>query len=198
MFRFHPALLCAGLLLSIAGAAGRQGAQPTPVPIANAPGELAGAIERADTVFATLRSGLQKELTGAVRKDGFSGAIEVCHEVAAEVTHDAGRDLGIAVGRTADRLRNPTNAPKAWAAPVVRQYATARADQVSGFVVDLGDRVGVLLPIAADPVCLGCHGPEAGLGAGVKAVLKERYPADRAVGFKAGDLRGWMWAEIPK
>ena len=23
-------------------------------------------------------------------------------------------------------------------------------------------------------------------------------PADRAVGFKAGDLRGWMWAEVPK
>ena len=197
MFRFHHVVLGAGVILALAAALAPQ-PPPTPIPLSKAPPDLAPAVARAETVFGTLRQELQRELTSGLRKGGYSGAIEVCHEVAAEVTHDVGREQGIAVGRTGDRLRNPTNAPKPWAAPVVSRYAGARADQVSGFVVDLGDRVGVLLPIAADPICLGCHGAEDGLGAGVKAALKERYPADRAVGFKAGDLRGWMWAEVPK
>jgi len=32
----------------------------------------------------------------------------------------------------------------------------------------------------------------------VKAELAERYPADRAVGFTEGELRGWFWLELRK
>ena len=28
--------------------------------------------------------------------------------------------------------------------------------------------------------------------------LAASYPQDQATGFGAGDLRGWMWAEVPK
>jgi hypothetical protein len=30
------------------------------------------------------------------------------------------------------------------------------------------------------------------------AALAGAYPQDRATGFAPGDLRGWMWAEVPK
>jgi hypothetical protein len=32
----------------------------------------------------------------------------------------------------------------------------------------------------------------------VKAELKDRYVVDRATGYKDGDLRGWIWVEVPK
>jgi hypothetical protein len=31
----------------------------------------------------------------------------------------------------------------------------------------------------------------------VREELAERYPADRATGFKVGDIRGWFWVEVP-
>jgi hypothetical protein len=36
------------------------------------------------------------------------------------------------------------------------------------------------------------------VGQGVRAVLAERYPADRAIGFANGEIRGWYWVEMPK
>ena len=33
--------------------------------------------------------------------------------------------------------------------------------------------------------------------ADVRAALAELYPADRATGYSVGDLRGWLWVEVP-
>ena len=32
----------------------------------------------------------------------------------------------------------------------------------------------------------------------VSAILKQSYPDDQATGFATGDIRGWVWAEVPK
>jgi len=53
-------------------------------------------------------------------------------------------------------------------------------------------------PIAHRAACSPCHGIETQLTPRVRAELKDRYPKDRAVGFKDGDLRGWLWVEVPK
>jgi hypothetical protein len=80
----------------------------------------------------------------------------------------------------------------------VARYAGRSAADVDGFVVDLGDRIGVLRPIAHQSMCGACHGPEDGISPEVRAKLRQRYPRDRAVGFGEGDLRGWFWVEVPK
>jgi hypothetical protein len=69
---------------------------------------------------------------------------------------------------------------------------------VAGFAVDLGDRVGVLRPIREQRICAPCHGPEEKFSARLRAELADRYPVDRATGFRDGDIRGWFWVEIPK
>jgi hypothetical protein len=69
---------------------------------------------------------------------------------------------------------------------------------VSGFAVDLGDRIGVLRPIAHRPVCASCHGPVDTRQPAVRAELRSRYPQDRALGFADGEIRGWFWVELPK
>lgn len=45
---------------------------------------------------------------------------------------------------------------------------------------------------------MGCHGPAGKLSPGVRSALEHRYPADRAAGFREGEIRGWYWVEVPK
>jgi len=167
------------------------------VPIAQAPDSLRPAIDTADEVFTEIRKAHVTESTRAMASGGPGGAINVCHQSSAEVIERVKREKGFDVGRTSDRLRNPTNVPKPWMAATVKKYAGARAGSVEGFYVDLGDRLGVMRPIAEEPICAGCHGPADRLEPGVRKELSERYPADHATGFRTGDIRGWLWAEVP-
>ena len=187
-------------LLTVGVATSRQ-AQSVPdykaVPIAEAPVETRAAIQIADDVFAEIRKVHLTEVTRAVATAGPGGAITVCHQSSAQVIERVKREKGFDVGRTSDRLRNPTNLPKPWAAEIVKTYAGRPAVSVDGFYVMLGDRVGVIRPVAEIAICSGCHGAADRLEPRVKKELKERYPADHATGFKPGEIRGWLWAEVP-
>ena len=187
-------------LVTIAAATSRA-PRPAPeftvIPIAQAPAELRPAIEIADGVFAEIRKAHLTEITRAVASGGPGGAITVCHQSSAAVIERVKREKGFDVGRTSDRLRNPTNVPKPWAAEIVRKYAGGTAASVDGFYVNLGDRVGIIRPVEEAAICAGCHGPADRLEPRVHKELKERYPADHATGFKTGEIRGWLWAEVP-
>jgi len=167
-------------------------------PIAEAPPELRAVVPRADLIVVSMQDAVLRELTDALSRGGPSSAIGFCHLDATYVSQRIGKDTGIAAGRTSDRLRNPTNAPRPWAAPLVKANAGRQAKNVEGFVVDLGNRVGVLRPIAERPVCAACHGPVDKFSPQVLGVLADRYPADLAVGFREGEIRGWFWVEMPK
>jgi hypothetical protein len=144
-----------------------------------------------------LQSALLSELHRRLESVGPAEALDACHLAAIPVAQRAARYEGVSVGRTSARLRNPANAPPVWAAPIVERYADQPKATVDGFVVDLGDRVGVLRPIRQQPICASCHGPEPALGPGVRMRLAKRYPEDRAVGFHDGDIRGWFWVVVP-
>jgi hypothetical protein len=166
--------------------------------VSEAPPELRPLISRADVVIDAMLDSLLWELNSGLEQGGPMLAIKSCHVDSARVSQRIGRDLGFASGRTSDRLRNPTNAPKPWAAPIVKEYAGRQAREVDGFIVDLGDKLGVIRPIVERPACGSCHGDSAKFTTAVKAELKERYPADRATGFEDGQIRGWFWVEVPK
>jgi Protein of unknown function (DUF3365) len=167
-------------------------------PISEAPADLRPAVQRGDMAIISIQNAVLSELTRELTERGAGGAIQVCHMAATTIVNRLGREEGIAAGRTSARLRTPSNAPKPWAAAIVARYADRRAAGVDGFAVDLGERVGVMRPIAHRAVCSPCHGAEEQLSPKVRAELRDRYPRDRAVGFKDGDLRGWLWVEVPK
>lgn len=186
------------LSLSIVVIDGQQAQEWPTYPIKDAPPQLRPAIQHADLIIASIQNATSSELTRELTAGGPGDAVRVCHLSAAALTQRIGREEGIAAGRTSARLRTPSNAPKAWAAPIVKQYENARASSVDGFVVDLGERVGVMRPIAHRAVCSACHGLEEQLNPRVRAELKDRYPKDQAIGFRDGDLRGWIWVELLK
>ena len=167
-------------------------------PLTQAPAELRPTISRADLVIAEMQGAVLQELTDALERRGTVAAMSFCHLDANVIIQRVARNQGIAAGRTSNRLRNPANAPRRWAAPFVTAHAGQRANDVNGFAVDLGGRIGVLRPIVEQPMCTGCHGPAERFAPGLGVVLSRRYPADRAVGFKDGEIRGWFWVELPK
>lgn len=197
MARMCVFLLVVGLLAP-AGASHLAGQTPASYPITSAPPAFADAVKRGEAVITALQVALLAELTSEMQRGGPSSAVKVCHLSATAVAQDVARKQGMAAGRTSHRLRNPTNAPKAWAAPIVASYAGKPAAGVDGFVVDLGDRVGLIKPIGVQPACLACHGPREQIAPAILRELTERYPGDQAVGFKEGDIRGWFWVEVAK
>jgi hypothetical protein len=173
------------------------GAQPQTWEIGKAPAELRPVIARADLMIAAMHDSVLRELADAFEAGGADLAINSCHIDSLLMTQRIARE-GAAAGRTSDRLRNPTNTPRSWAADLVKANAGRQARDVEGFAVDLGDKLGVLRPISQRSICANCHGPADRLSAGVRREIAERYPADRAVGFKEGEIRGWFWVEVPK
>ncbi len=105
---------------------------------------------------------------------------------------------GVAVGRTSARLRNPKNAPPAWARSFLAATDGRKAVEVPAAAFDLGDRVGLLRPIETRRRCLACHAAREQLAEGTRRWLTRSYPQDRALGYALGDLRGFWWAEAPK
>jgi hypothetical protein len=177
----HTLRALAAIVLVIAA----MGAGPAP--------DLAVARERGAVAVAPLKQRMQQALVSALAQ-GPTAAIDVCRleapKIAAEVSAS-----GVRVGRTSHKLRNPANAPAPWLAPLLESYLADPAQRVPR-AVDLGDgRAGYVEPIVVQPLCLACHGET--LAPDVAAKIDALYPADQARGFREGDFRGLLWAELP-
>jgi hypothetical protein len=197
MSGLHLRWLAVVLMVLAAASIGLPAHRSTIYPIAEAPAEMRLAIHRADLAIIALQTAVLGELSQKVPQDGPAVALKSCHLWSLAEAMRLQRREGIVAGRTSDRLRNPANAPRAWAAPIVDRYAGRRHADVEGFVVELDGRVGVMRPIHLLASCETCHGPVEALERDVRAQLKKSYPTDRAVGYRKGDLRGWFWVEVP-
>jgi hypothetical protein len=173
-------------------------ADPLAHALPDAPAALRPAIARAEAALQTLQKKVQPRLGKAMADGGPAAAIAICRDESPRLEAETAAESGLRLGRTSDRLRNPGHGAPAWATAQVRAAAGKKAAEVKGLAMDLGDRVGVLLPIAAGPLCLRCHGPADTLAPEVREQLGRSYPADAAVGYAAGDHRGFFWAEVAK
>jgi hypothetical protein len=153
---------------------------------------------KAELAMNELQQALLAKLKTAMERGGPAAAVEVCRTDARTIAETVARKQGIELGRTSHRTRNPANAPRPWAQAIVDAGAGAKAAAERIRVVDLGDRVAVLRPIGTAEMCTRCHGPDEDVRRNLGAALATAYPQDRATGFAPGDLRGWMWAEVPK
>jgi hypothetical protein len=191
-------MICGGLIVYATAMTVQTYPQLKSWPIRTAPAEWRGALSRADLIIVTMQDSLLRQLHHKLAEGGPTLAFGACHIDTTELTRRVGRDEGILAGVTSDRLRDPTNRPKAWAAGLVAAHAGRRARDIDGFAVDLGDRIGVLRPMVQEDTCASCHGPVERLTPAVRQLIAERYPEDRATGFVKGEIRGWFWVEMPK
>lgn len=155
---------------------------------------------RAEAAAGRLTLEMRKKLVPALQKGGPVGAMDICAKEAPALITDLEKTFNLTMKRTALRVRNPKNAPdpleKALLEKLetmqkqgepVPQDATLYSDQkVSKKEREL--RYYKVMSVQAP--CLLCHGAPETMSADVKKFLAERYPNDKAVGYKAGDLRG--------
>ncbi|UFH58079.1 Tll0287-like domain-containing protein [Sulfurovum mangrovi] len=147
----------------------------------------------------TLKSELQEHMTvdpTAVAAFGF------CTAKAMEITEEVNKALPdyAKVRRTALKTRNEKNIADATDIAVMESYITAI--EAKTFtpqdikVVEEGNTTRVYKPLVTNGVCLKCHGQN--VSKEIQEMITVSYPKDQAMGFKAGDLRGVIVAEIKK
>ncbi len=146
--------------------------------------------QRADDADQALRQQLMGRVMEVVEADGFPAAVDVCHDEAGPITEDVGDEFDVRIGRVSDRLRNPDNTGPDWVWPMIEE-----AQQQPRYADD--DEFRAVKPIELAAPCANCHGDTDELADGVPEILAERYPDDQATGYSEGDLRGWVWVEVP-
>jgi hypothetical protein len=152
----------------------------------------------ADELGDKLRGLLFQEL----QKGGPATAVRICSEVAQEMTREFNRRQGYHARRVSVRYRNPQNLPDEYERQVLmRMELENQQKHLAKEYIEVVKEENVKLlrymrPLIVAPVCMNCHGPKETMTPGVKQLLTERYPEDRATGFHDGDLRGAISIKI--
>jgi hypothetical protein len=146
---------------------------------------------------------LVERLGGALKKEmterGPEAAVQVCKRLAPEIAAELSSRFGVKLSRVSLKPRNPLLGwPDAWEQQVLANFDTQAAAGSKPETLEYAEVVTepagkffrYMLALPAQPLCMGCHGDPQSLATGVKEQLSKDYPADRAVGYRAGQIRG--------
>ena len=155
------------------------------------------ALERARRVAKKMSVELKAELVRALDEYGPAGAIDVCSKRAPEIARAVSVE-GVSARRVSMKTRNPADRPDPWEQDVLERLIELVAierqavpDELAVVVEEQGRReLRYMKPIFVVAPCLACHGEESSIDPEVRATLARLYPADQAVGYAEGDLRG--------
>ncbi|MHC2992656.1 hypothetical protein OB13_14055 [Pontibacter sp. HJ8] len=154
---------------------------------------LKAALKTGDSLVVVAQQLLDKRLAEQLAAGGVAAALPYCQpENYAEVEALQHKFGGIA-RRTGTRLRNPQNQPDAPVAAALQKYSNPQEQKPQ--VVALNEReLLYTAPIyIRNENCLSCHGtPGQDLTEADHALIRQKYPEDKAINYKAGELRG-MW-----
>ena len=183
-------LMLAGVILAVAGCAA-----PSPEPV-DVSAKSAALADR-------FQADLQGQLQAAMKAGGPVGAIGVCQQAAPAIAASLSEESGAEVRRIALKERNSAAAPEGdlrerleqlAAAPLTAEGKPAVMQWTSGSGADAKAHFMRAIPMKEQP-CAACHGTS--IAPEVKNKLAELYPADKATGFKSGDLRGAILVSWP-
>ncbi len=169
------------------------------------PEKVAGLNEDARKTAGGLIQTLGGELKTALTAGGPGGAIGVCKEKAPQIAAEAMQKTGFQIKRVSPKNRNPKGVPDAWEtqaqAELEKRLAAGEKPETLDMhaVVDTPDGkvFRYAKALVTQPVCLLCHGNPDSMPAEVKSALASQYPADKATGYTAGQVRGVLSIRKP-
>jgi hypothetical protein len=141
---------------------------------------------------------LKTVLIENMKKGGPIAAVHVCSDTAADLTNSYTEKMGVEVKRVSIKNRNPLNIPDEFELKALNTFRTLLADGALKPDTQILEKikknentyVKFVKPILVDAPCLNCHGNETEISGVVKEVLTKKYPKDKAVNYKIGELRG--------
>ena len=145
---------------------------------------------------------LQTQLVAQMQAGGPLSAVAFCADSAQAFTVRHASE-GVYVRRVSERTRNPVNAPDSMEQRILGVFTALHetgekpAEFVEARSADGGRTLHYLRPIFVQEKCLTCHGDPASMDPAVRRLVAERYPADRATGYRVGDLRGAISVRVP-
>lgn len=157
------------------------------------PGGLAEAVVEIESLDA-MRSGLAGAFGGTGAPADEAAFKEVCKPVGMKAKQIA-EENGWTVVQMAEMYRNPAHKLDTEGEKVYRIMEADRSIKGVWILTRMDGTPGVryFRRITVEPACLACHG-----GKDARPdFIKQKYPEDRAYGFKAGDLRGVYSVFIP-
>ncbi|MEX1114566.1 MAG: DUF3365 domain-containing protein [Akkermansiaceae bacterium] len=149
-------------------------------------------------IIAEASAKLIAALTDAIAKDGAASAIAVCSERAPEIAAEVGKTHGVTVRRASEKPRNSKNAATDTEKKLLAAFAAdlqKKQPPKPQFITDPDQSTTLFAPIViSNPLCLQCHGaPDRDIAPTTLTAIQKLYPADKATGYKSGDLRG-LWS----
>jgi len=150
-------------------------------------------------LLKTLGSKMKKNM----KAGGPMKALDFCSQEAYTLTEDVNKKLpnGIKVKRISLKYRNPANKPEANEQAILTSLHKLQASNVI-LPKQIIEKVNnttykYYKPLIINKqVCLKCHGDVTNTD--LKRAINERYPIDKAMHYKMGDLRGAVVVTIKK
>ena len=143
---------------------------------------------------------LKKNMKAKFKEDKSGlAAAKFCATQATEISAEVAKKFpkGVSVRRVATKYRNEANKPDNIDKKVLEEFQKELDNKTfvkKPKLVDANGTKRVYVPILVGKTCIKCHGQN--INPKIASVIKEYYPNDKATGFKEGDLRGAMVAEI--
>ena len=156
-------------------------------------------------VAASVPPKLLTVLQDEIAKGGPEGAIGACRDQAPQMARTASEQTGWAIRRVSLRNRNPRAVPDAWERAALEDFdrraaagePPAQLERAEVVAQDGQRQARYIRALPTMELCTQCHGAADKLSPAVAARLKELYPADLAVGYKPGDIRGAITLRKP-
>ncbi len=141
------------------------------------------------TLKPTLKSMLEQDPSHVT-------AMGACSTMATQMKNEYNAKSGnVQIRRTALKYRNPANHPDTTDQEVM--YRLQAVNNKEPLAVDMGgNHYRVYQPLQVQKACLICHGSN--ISPKIAQMIQQKYPTDMATGFKLGEFRGAVVAEIQK
>lgn len=150
----------------------------------------------ASDAFLHLSGNLKKE----VEKSNFADAISFCNVNGESILKQSQSNEYIEIKRVSDRNRNPNNLANSKEIEIIENYKNTikKGENSNPILIATKNDVIFYSPIKTMSFCLNCHGDNnKEIAENTKAKLKELYPNDKAISYKANEIRG-LWKIVFK
>ncbi len=136
---------------------------------------------------------LKVTLMEKMEHGGLSAAIPFCHSSALPITVAETSGQVTSVKRATLKPRNPKNRADATEEKLLKDWQgllVRKQELPKEFAREEKGSLHYYRPIRLEALCLSCHGVEKQISPEALQTIRQQYPADQAVGYSAGDLRG--------